>query len=219
MRPAIHTPRHTIQLASTARHRSCSAGSVILVCTTLSTNALTGSALKMPERTTITASSTLPSRLPTQVQPQLATRSRTEVLRVSTPRVSTRLLPVNNSDPAKMTMVSAPPKQTPMTGFTSAGKSFDSAPPMVKISTIAAPTYMPASIDRTRWAGSESRCAAIFAAACSPIVSIASAYIVVVPGGGNDRSRQRDALPLPHLCNACTTADAATPRRGKRPGL
>ena len=31
--------------------------------------------------------------------------------------------------------------------------SFDSEPPTVKISTIAAPTYMPASIERTKWPG------------------------------------------------------------------
>src|SRR5688572_25736215 len=118
IRAAIHTPRHTSQFASTARHSSCSGGRFIFVLATFSTNALNGSVSTTPDRTTITASSTLPTRLPTQVQPQLAINSFIDALRVSTPSVSTRLLPVNSSEPAKMTMVSAPPKQTPMTGFT-----------------------------------------------------------------------------------------------------
>ncbi len=96
------------------------------------------------------ATSTLPMRLPTQVQTQFAPRSRQRALPDSTPSVSTRLLPVNSSEPAKITMVSAPPKQTPIDSRTTPGEAVDSVPPMVKISTMAAPTYTPASAERTR---------------------------------------------------------------------
>ena len=109
-----------------------------------------GSVSSNPARTTMNARRALPSRLPIQVQIQLSTRSFQVVFRVSVPSVSTRLLPVNSSEPAKMTMVRAPPKQMPMVIFTSPGESLESVPPMVKMSTIAAPTYMPASIERTR---------------------------------------------------------------------
>src|SRR3954471_5697598 len=130
---------------------------VILVCTTLRTNDLTGSAESTPEPITITATSALPRRFPTQVQSQLAPRSLSLALPESTPTVSTKLLPVKSSEPAKTTKVSAPPKQTPMTSRTTAGMSFDSVPPTVKISTMQIPTYIPASIERTVWLTSDRR--------------------------------------------------------------
>ena len=109
---------------------------------------ITGEAVdKMGE---LKATKTLPTRLPIQVHTQLAARSRQLALRVRTPRVRTRLLPVKSSEPAKTTMVSAPPKQTPMRRRTAPGELFESRPPIVKMSTMAAPTYIPASMDRTR---------------------------------------------------------------------
>src|SRR5438874_1649516 len=96
------------------------------------------------------ASSTLPARLPIQVQIQLDARSPTDARLVNTPRVRTRLLPVTNSEPAKITIVRAPPKQTPITTRSVPGAAFAISPPIVKIRTIAAPTYIPARADRTR---------------------------------------------------------------------
>ena len=49
-----------------------------------------------------------------------------------------------------MTMVNAPPKQTPITKRTAPGDSFDKVPPTVKIKAMAAPTYMPAIMERIR---------------------------------------------------------------------
>src|SRR5262249_48416241 len=94
-----------------------------------------------------------------------------------TPSVSTRLLPVNNSEPAKTTMVSAPPKQTPIANRTTPGEPVDNVPPMVKISTIAAPTYMPASMERTKWLINDPFWPASLAAACSLRVVMASLYM------------------------------------------
>ena len=75
-------------------------------------------------------------------------------------------------------MVSAPPKQMPMVMRTAPGLSLDREPPMVKISTMAAPTYIPASRERTRWLGKDRRCAASLAAAWSPRVRTASVYMM-----------------------------------------
>src|SRR5436190_12203282 len=126
------------------------------------------------------ASRKLPNRLPIQVQTQLESSSETLALRVSTAMVNTRLLPVNNSEPAKITMVSAPPKHTPMSSRTGPpGTPLPTVPPTVKMRAMAAPTYMPASIDRTRWLMSERRCASSFAAACSPITLTVSEYMQV----------------------------------------
>src|SRR5262249_35570882 len=108
-----------------------------------------------PAFTTITASSRLPARLPIQVHHQLENKSFQVALRVKTPSVSTRLLPVNSSDPAKTTIVNAPPKQTPIMRRTTLRDSLASEPPTVKIRKMAAPTYMPASIERIRWPKSE----------------------------------------------------------------
>src|SRR5262245_34710025 len=49
---------------------------------------------------------------------------------------------------------------------------------MVKIRTMAAPTYIPASADRTRWASNERRWPSSFATAWTESVSIASLYTV-----------------------------------------
>ena len=125
------------------------------------------------------ATRTLPTRFPIQVQTQFESRSPADALRVRTPRVRTRLLPVNSSEPAKMTIVSAPPKQMPMVMRTRLGEVPTIEPPIVKIKTIAAPTYMPASIERTKWLANERRWAVIFAAACSAMVWTVSEYMVI----------------------------------------
>src|SRR3954447_21844271 len=179
-RAAIHTPRHTSQLASTARRNSCTGGMFILAATTFCTKALTApklSASSSPALTTITASSRLPARLPSHVHHQFASSSRQVALPVNTPSVRTRLLPVNSSEPANTTSVSAPPKHTPMTSRTTPGDSLDSEPPTVKIRKIAAPTYIPASIERTKWLTSERFCAASLAAAWSPRALMVSVYM------------------------------------------
>ena len=76
-----------------------------------------------------------------------------------------------------MTMVKAPPKQTPIASRTTPGEAAASEPPMVKISTMAAPTYMPARAERTRWLTSERRCASSLATACPARVCTASVYM------------------------------------------
>src|SRR5437773_5268310 len=83
---AIHTPRHTSQLASTERHSSCSHGRFIFVSTSLRTKALMSlnlSASNRPLRITSTATSTLPARLPSHVHAQLDSRSFHDTLPVA----------------------------------------------------------------------------------------------------------------------------------------
>src|SRR6266446_6082442 len=180
IRTAIQTPRQTSQLARMARQRSCSTGMFIFFSTSPSTKPLMGSASSRPARTTMTANSTLPIRLPIHVQTQLLSRSLAVAFLLKTPSVSTRLLPVKSSDPAKITMVSAPPKQMPLVMRTAPGLSLEREPPMVKIRTMAAPTYIPASMDRTRWLGNERFCPASLAAAWSPSAKTASVYKLVL---------------------------------------
>src|SRR5205807_1735082 len=207
IRTAIHTPRQTSQLARTARHRSCSAGRFIFFSTRPSTKPLMGSASSRPARTTMTANSTLPMRLPIQVQIQLLSRSLSVAFLLKTPSVSTRLLPVKSSDPAKITMVSAPPKQMPMVMRTAPGLSLDREPPMVKIRTMAAPTYMPASIDRTRWPGNERLCPASLAAAWSPRVKTDSVYKLMLHVLSSQRinpgSSAQSEPRMCHIIGAC----------------
>ena len=57
---------------------------------------------------------------------------------------------MNSSEPAKITIVNAPPKQTPINSLVAPGAPVLMNAPTVKMSTIAAPTYMPASIERTK---------------------------------------------------------------------
>src|SRR5262249_12837776 len=50
-------------------------------------------------------------------------------------------------------------------------------PPMVNIRTMAAPTYMPAMAERTRWPTRDRRCSFSFMTACSLRPCTASTYI------------------------------------------
>ena len=51
-----------------------------------------------------------------------------------------KLLPVNNSEPAKTTKLKAPPKEIPIMILVAADPAAVSNPPIVKISIIAIPT-------------------------------------------------------------------------------
>src|SRR5215470_5968505 len=116
IRAEVQIARQTSQLHSIARATSSSAGAFILAAATLVISGLLpASARPPPPATKITASRAQPARLPAQEAPQHAARSRRLVRPRSQPRVINIVWPVKRSEPAKMTNVSAIPKDAPMT--------------------------------------------------------------------------------------------------------
>ena len=67
------------------------------------------------------------------------------------PTAITKLLPVNNSDPAITTKLKAPPKAIPITILVAGEPADDNNPPIVNISIIAIPTKSPANIAETKY--------------------------------------------------------------------
>ncbi len=76
-------------------------------------------------------------RLPTQLMAQVLPRLMESVVRFKTPSVMNIVWPVNSSDPAKMTKVSAMPKLVPMTRLRQDGSA---ACPSPKIRIMPTPT-------------------------------------------------------------------------------
>src|SRR4051794_15954903 len=63
---------------------------------------------------------------------------------------------------------------------------------------MAAPTYMPAIMERTRWLRRERRCAVNLAAACSPRAWIVSAYTLSPQGGSLETNARSGAGQVIH---------------------
>src|SRR5512146_1430017 len=117
VRPEVHTARQTSQLHSNPLRNSSHAGSDIFMAATFPISSACGPLDRTPDWTTSQASASEPTRLPTHDQ-TLSCATWVQVrLRESPPITPVILLPVNNSDPAKITRVRAIPNETPITSF------------------------------------------------------------------------------------------------------
>ena len=140
VRIPIHTARHTSALQSTPRKNSSLAGAAILAATTPSTNSFAGALPSTPEAAVASARSSEPTRLPAKLTIQIRASAAPFTVRESRPTVMTRLLPVNSSEPAKMTRVRATPNEAPMTALVAPEPAACSGAPMAKMSTMPRPT-------------------------------------------------------------------------------
>src|SRR5437660_1199318 len=153
-RMPIHTARQTSALQRMARKNSSRSGAPILDATMPRRNSLAGGLLRTPELAVASASNIEPARFPAKLTAHTLPSAVAVTVRESAPTVITRLLPVNSSDPAKMTSVSATPNEAPITALVAHEPAACSGAPMAKMSTMPRPTYAPARMERTRyWRG------------------------------------------------------------------
>ena len=103
-----------------------------------------------PDCTTSHATANEPSRLPINDHAKSAATCVQVTRFASAPITATILLPVNSSDPAKITSVNAMPKETPITSFKAAEPSAAKGPPTLKINVIPKPRYAPANAARMK---------------------------------------------------------------------
>ncbi len=121
-----------------ARANSSSAGAFILAAATVMRSWLLAlSAMPPPPATNSAASTAHPARLPSQVIDHEAPRSRRLVRPRSHPMVMNMVWPVNRSEPAKITNVSATANDAPMTTARIDGSA---AAPTLKIRMMPSPT-------------------------------------------------------------------------------
>ena len=138
VRAVIQSARQTSQLHRMARANSSPAGAFIFAAATLcSSGAPSPSSAPPPPATKISASSTAPARLPSQDSVQLAARSPPATRRRSRPIDMNMVCPVNSSEPAKTTSVSAMPNEAPITSRRQAGSM---VAPTLKIRMMPSPT-------------------------------------------------------------------------------
>src|SRR5206468_12262357 len=108
---------------------------------------------------------------------------------------------VNNSEPAKMTRVSAIPKEAPITVFVAADPLACKGAPMAKMRTMPRPTYAPASAESTRyWRGPWRRRNALARAApaMTPTVSCSTGAPSRKPGSGSSGIQPDEDAPSLH---------------------
>ena len=122
-RDAVQTARHTNQLQRMPRMKSSQAGRDILIPATFWIRVACGVADTTPDCTTSHATARDPSKFPRSDHANRAPTCPHVNCLASPPITPIMLLPVNNSDPAKITRVSAMPKDTPITSFSAAGSA------------------------------------------------------------------------------------------------
>ena len=141
IRAEVQIARQTSQLHRIARATSSSAGALILAAATLTISGLLPASPKRagppPPATNNAARIVQPSRLPAHEKPQQAASSRRLVRPCSQPCVMNIVWPVNRSDPAKITRVSAMPNEAPITIGRMLGST---ALPTQKIRMMPSPT-------------------------------------------------------------------------------
>ena len=140
VRAPIQTARQTRTLQSTPRTKSSSAGACIFAATVEAMKVLAGALPIRPEAATAPPSSIDPTRLPAKLTSQTLATEAAETVLERAPTTMVRLLPVNSSDPAKITSVSATPKEAPITVLVAGEPAPASGAPMAKMRTMPKPT-------------------------------------------------------------------------------
>ena len=120
VRAAIHTARHTSMLQSTPRLKSSQAGTAIFSSATFMNRSTCGAFDTTPDCAISQATANEPARFPMKDQTKIYPTYFQVIALDSAPMVQTILLPVNNSDPAKITNVRAMPNDAPITSFSAA---------------------------------------------------------------------------------------------------
>src|SRR5919112_4949509 len=109
VRPDIQTARQTSQLHKIPRINNSQPERLIFVATALNNKSDCGACESTPDCAINQASPNEPARLPINETPQMRPSIFQVIVSLSAPIAQTRLFPVNNSEPAKITKVSATP--------------------------------------------------------------------------------------------------------------
>src|SRR6266513_1319913 len=153
VRAAIHSPRHTSALHSTARQKSCPPPAASLACTIEPRSVWAGLAfpgvapiVSAHDWQTAAANAIEPTKLPISELTQTTTRSPIRTSRRTNPWSMVIVLPVKSSAPAKTTRVRATPNTAPCISLLKGDAAVTSGAPTLISSTTATPTYAPASM-------------------------------------------------------------------------
>ncbi|MNJ65084.1 hypothetical protein D3C77_610770 [compost metagenome] len=114
VRLAIHNARQTSQLHKIPRKNSSEIGALIFLAEIANIRCSGAAVLNNPVPTMSKDNTIAPARLPRNTRVQFLSVSPTVVLPANVLTVKNILLPVNNSDPANTTKVSARPKDIPI---------------------------------------------------------------------------------------------------------
>ncbi|MNW59925.1 hypothetical protein D3C74_378790 [compost metagenome] len=132
--------RHTSQLQRMPRKNNSDTGAAIFLAEATNNRCSGAAVLNRPLPTISRLSRIAPSKLPRKTSPQFFSVSLTVVRPASVLMVKNMLLPVNSSDPAKMTSVRASPKDMPINMVCSGDCAARSGAPILKIRTMPSPT-------------------------------------------------------------------------------